>query len=97
MGKSSTLLTLILYQRPGRFLPFEADEQPAPAIDYHLMRAWLPSAAIPKLTAPPITGPNSPVYPIQISGAATAAVIVEMKMYASRPSVRGHRLVAQGD
>jgi hypothetical protein len=55
----------------------------------------MPSAAIPRLTALPLAAPNSLASPIQINGAATAAVIEEMKMYASRPSDQGHSLVAQ--
>jgi hypothetical protein len=39
--KKSTLLALILNQRPEAFLPFGAEEQPAPVIDYHLMRSCL--------------------------------------------------------
>lgn len=39
--KKSTLLALILNQRPETFLLFGAEEQPAPVIDYHLMRSCL--------------------------------------------------------
>jgi hypothetical protein len=41
LRKKSTLLALILNQRPEAFLPFGAEEQPAPVIDYHLMRSCL--------------------------------------------------------
>jgi sugar/nucleoside kinase (ribokinase family) len=41
LRKKSSLLALILSQRPERFLPFGSDEQVAPVIDYHLMRSCL--------------------------------------------------------
>lgn len=41
LRKKSTLLALILNQRPETFLPFGAGEQAAPVIDYHLMRSCL--------------------------------------------------------
>jgi hypothetical protein len=41
LRKKSTLLALILSQRPEAFLLFGPDEEPAPVIDYHLMRACL--------------------------------------------------------
>jgi hypothetical protein len=41
LRKKSTLLALILNQRPEAFLPFGTGEQPAPVIDYHLMRSCL--------------------------------------------------------
>jgi sugar/nucleoside kinase (ribokinase family) len=39
--KKSTLLALVLNQRPETFLPFGPGEQPTPVIDYHLMRSCL--------------------------------------------------------
>ncbi len=41
LRKKSTLLAMILNQRPEAFLPFGPDEEPAPVIDYHLMRSCL--------------------------------------------------------
>ena len=41
LRKKSTLLAMILNQRPEAFLPFGPDEKPAPVIDYHLMRSCL--------------------------------------------------------
>jgi len=41
LRKKSSLLTLILSQRPERFLQLRNDEQVGPVIDYHLMRACL--------------------------------------------------------
>jgi hypothetical protein len=41
LRKKSTLLALILSQRPEAFLLFGPDEEPAPVIDYHLMRSCL--------------------------------------------------------
>jgi sugar/nucleoside kinase (ribokinase family) len=41
LRKKSSLLALILNQRPETFLPLREDEQVAPVIDYHLMRSCL--------------------------------------------------------
>jgi sugar/nucleoside kinase (ribokinase family) len=41
LRKKSTLLAMILNQRPERFFPLRGDEQVAPVIDYHLMRSCL--------------------------------------------------------
>lgn len=41
LRKKSSLLALILDQRPERFLPLGKDEQVAPVIDYHVMRTCL--------------------------------------------------------
>jgi len=41
LRKKSSLLALILGQRPERFLSFGEGEQAAPVIDYHLMRSCL--------------------------------------------------------
>jgi hypothetical protein len=41
LRKKSSLLTMILSQRPERFLQLREDEQIAPVIDYHLMRSCL--------------------------------------------------------
>lgn len=41
LRKKSSLLALILNQRPEGFLPLREDEQVAPVIDYHLMRSCL--------------------------------------------------------
>ncbi len=41
LRKKSTLLAVILNQRPESFLPLRNDEQVAPVIDYHLMRSCL--------------------------------------------------------
>ena len=41
LRKKSSLLALILNQRPEKFLPLRDDEQIAPVIDYHLMRSAL--------------------------------------------------------
>jgi ribokinase len=41
LRKKSTLLAVILNQRPESFLPLRDDEQLAPVIDYHLMRSCL--------------------------------------------------------
>jgi sugar/nucleoside kinase (ribokinase family) len=41
LRKKSSLLALILDQRPERFLPLRSDEHVAPVIDYHLMRSCL--------------------------------------------------------
>jgi sugar/nucleoside kinase (ribokinase family) len=41
LRKKSSLLALILNQRPETFLPLRADEQVAPVIDYHALRSCL--------------------------------------------------------
>jgi sugar/nucleoside kinase (ribokinase family) len=41
LRKKSSLLALILNQRPENFLPLRDDEQVPPIIDYHLMRSCL--------------------------------------------------------
>ena len=41
LRKKSSLLALILNQRPETFLPLQNGEQVAPVIDYHLMRSCL--------------------------------------------------------
>jgi len=41
LRKKSALLTLILNQRPERFLPLRDDEQVTPVIDYHAQRSCL--------------------------------------------------------
>jgi hypothetical protein len=41
LRKKSSLLALILNQRPEGFLPFGKDERVSPVIDYHAMRACL--------------------------------------------------------
>lgn len=41
LRKKTTLLALILNQRPEKFLVFGKNEAPAPVIDYHLMRSCL--------------------------------------------------------
>jgi hypothetical protein len=41
LRKKSGLLATILNQRPEKFLPLRDDEQVAPVVDYHLMRACL--------------------------------------------------------
>ena len=65
LRKKSSLLALILNQRPERFLPLRRDEQVAPVIDYHLMRSCLRVGLIDvldealkgKLVARQIVGP----------------------------------------
>jgi hypothetical protein len=41
LRKKSSLLALILNQRPENFFPLQDDEGVAPVIDYHLMRSFL--------------------------------------------------------
>ena len=41
LRKKSSLLLLILNQRPEKFFPLREDERVAPVIDYHLMRSLL--------------------------------------------------------
>jgi ribokinase len=41
LRKKSSLLAMILNQRPERFLPLRKDEQLAPVIDYHALRSCL--------------------------------------------------------
>jgi len=41
LRKKSSLLAVILHDRPEKFLPLRPDEQVAPIIDYHLMRSCL--------------------------------------------------------
>ena len=41
LRKKSSLLALILKDRPEGFLPLGPDEEVAPIIDYHLMRSFL--------------------------------------------------------
>ena len=41
LRKKSSLLALMLNQRPEHYLSFASDEQVAPVIDYHLMRSCL--------------------------------------------------------
>ena len=46
LRKKSSLLAVILNQRPEQFLPFGPGEQVAPIIDYHLMRSCLRAGLI---------------------------------------------------
>ncbi len=46
LRKKSSLLAVILNQRPEQFLPFGPGEQVAPIIDYHLMRSCLRTGLI---------------------------------------------------
>ena len=46
LRKKSSLLAVILNQRPEQFLPFGPNEQVAPIIDYHLMRSCLRTGLI---------------------------------------------------
>jgi hypothetical protein len=41
LRKKSSLLAMILNQRPENFLPFQDDEQVEPVIDYHALRSCL--------------------------------------------------------
>ena len=41
LRKKSSLLAMILNQRPENFLPLRNDEQVAPVIDYHALRSCL--------------------------------------------------------